>query len=88
MNNNKHDEEEYTLISFSDYLKILSEQAVGFAYELAYDSEGTINGAVWQTATMRDNFERFGGFICLDIMKRGLNKLLLPYSAVSMYNLQ
>ena len=86
MNNNKHDEEEYTLISFSDYLKILSERAVGFAYELAYDSEGTINGAVWQTATMRDNFERFGGFICLDMMKRGINKLLWPYSAVSMYN--
>ena len=76
MNNNKHDEEEYALISFSDYLKILSERAVGFAYELAYDSEGTINGAVWQTATMRDNFERFGGFICLDVMKRGINELL------------
>ena len=35
---------------------------------------------------MRDNFERFGVFICLDTMKYGINKLLYPYVAVAMYN--
>ena len=87
MNDNIDDDgEESSLVSFTDYLKILSDKAPGFVYDLAYDSKGTINGAVWQTATMRDNFERFGGFICLDVMKRGINKLLWPYSAVAMYN--
>ena len=80
------DDSSDSLLRFEEYLQILSEKAKGFAYDLAYDSDGTINGAVWQTATMRDNFERFGGFICLDVMKRGINKLLWPYLAVAMYN--
>jgi len=75
-----------SLLCFEEYLQILSEKAKGFAYDIAHDSDGTINGAVWQTATMRDNFERFGGYLCLDVMKRGINKLLWPYLAVSMYN--
>ena len=36
------------------------------------------------TATMRRNFELFGSFISLDMMKRGLNKMLFPYTAVTM----
>ena len=35
---------------------------------------------------MRDSFERFGGFICLDVMKRGINILLWLYLAVAMNN--
>jgi hypothetical protein len=35
---------------------------------------------------MRKNFELFGGYICLDMMKRGINKLLWPYTAVAMYD--
>lgn len=58
----------------------------GFSYKLAYDLEGGINKVIWQTATMRDNFEHFGGFICLDMMKQGINKLLQPYVSVIMYN--
>jgi len=84
--NNGGNESPDSLLCFEEYLQILSEKAKGFVYDIAYDSDGTINGAVWQTATMRDNFERFGGFICLDVMKRGINKLLWPYLAVAMYN--
>ena len=87
MNDSSGDDgEASSLVSFTDYLKILSDKAPGFVNDLAYNSKGTINGAVWQTVTMSDNFERFGGFICLDVMKRGINKLLWPYSAVAMYN--
>eukprot|EP00956_Cyclotella_meneghiniana_P039965 scaffold183952_cov43-Cyclotella_meneghiniana.AAC.1 len=35
---------------------------------------------------MRDNFERFGRYSALDMMKRGINTILWPYVAVSMYN--
>ena len=35
---------------------------------------------------MRDNFKRFGGFICLDMMKLGIKKLLWIYVAFAMYN--
>ena len=84
--NDKKDEGTDSLLHFKDYFEVLAENAKGFSYELAYDSEGVINGVIQQTATMRDNFERFGGFICLDMMKRGINKLLWPYVAVAMYN--
>ena len=57
------------LLTFTEYLKLLSQKAKGFVYELAVGLDGTINGAVWQTATRRDNFERFGGSFCLDVMK-------------------
>ena len=43
-------------------------------------------GVLWQTATMRRNFELFGDVIGLDMMKRGLNKLLWPYAGVAMYD--
>ena len=39
-------------------------------------------GAVWMAATMRSNFERFGHYV----MKRGINKLLWPYLAVTLLN--
>ena len=75
-----------SLLQFKDYFEVLAENAKGFSYELSYDTEGVITGVIWQTATMRDNFERFGAFICLDMMKRGINKLLWPYVSVAMYN--
>ena len=84
--NDNDDDCKNSLVSFVEYLEILADKASGFVYELAYDLNGTINGAVWQTTTMRDNFECFGGFICLDVMKRGINKLLWLYTAVAMYN--
>ena len=35
---------------------------------------------------MRANFERFGGYISLDTMKRAINKWLWPYMSIVMYN--
>ena len=72
--------------SLMEYMTLLREKCKGFAYDVAYDTEGDLIGIVWQTATMRDNYERFGGYISLDTMKRGINKWLWPYMAVVMYN--
>ena len=79
-------DESNSIVTFLDYLKLLSQNAKGFVYKLAHDEKGDINGVVWQTATMRDNFERFGGYISLDTMKRAINKWLWPYMSVVMYN--
>ena len=33
-------------------------------------------GCIWQTTTMKDNCDRFEGFLSIDAMKCGINKLL------------
>ena len=35
---------------------------------------------------MHRNFELFGNYLCLDMMKRGINALLWPYTAVAIYD--
>ena len=74
------------LLSLRMYLELIRENAKGFEYELAVDDEGVVNGAVWQTATMRDNFERFGGYIASDSMYRTINSWNWPYMSITMYN--
>jgi len=69
-----------------EYLDMIASKAKGFVYEVARDGSGAVVGAVWQTATMRDNFERFGDYICLDVMKREHNHLHWPYIAMSLRN--
>ena len=64
----------------------LQQNNNGFSVTFLQDSNGRYTGCIWQTAIMRDNFERFGTFISIDAMKRGLNKLLWPYMSICMYN--
>jgi len=85
------DDSNDSLFSFIDYLKLIASRAKGFVYELASSvpEENTskeLIGVHWQTATMRANFEKFGMYISLEMMKRGINTLLWPYVAVAMYN--
>ena len=67
-------------------------KAKGFAYKLAEASSNNspsgmkLLGVIWQTATMSCNFELFGDFIGLDMMKWGINTLLWPYFSVAMYD--
>ena len=35
---------------------------------------------------MRDNFERFGGFLSMDAMLCPINEIEWPYISISMYN--
>ncbi len=48
--------------------------------------EKKLCGVLWQTATMHCNFKLYGGYIGMDMMKRGINTLLWPYFAVAMYD--
>ena len=82
--NNKDDFD--SVFTFEEYMKLLAASAPGFVYAIALDAAGTANGVIWMTATMRDNVVRFGSFIPLDTMKRGINKWLWPYMAIVMYN--
>jgi len=78
-----------SLFSFVGYLELIKLKAKGFCYELARDNsmkDKPLIGILWMTATMRRQYELFGGYICLDMMKRGINKLLWPYAAVAMYD--
>jgi len=69
------------LFSFIEYLELIKSKAKGFAFQLSEIPSNTSHlgkkliGVIWQTATMRHNFELFGDFVGLDMMKRG-NKYL------------
>ena len=71
---------------FQDYLSVLSTRDKGFRYRCAIGPNGQVNGVVWQTASMRSNFERFGSYICIDAMMRELNTLNWPYFAITLNN--
>ena len=72
--------------NLKSYMVKMAEQCPGFSYRFAYDSNGVCNGVLWMTATMRENFRRFGSSISLDAMKRGINTYLWHYFAVVMIN--
>ena len=82
------------LFSFIEYPNLIRSKAKGFTYKIAeFTSNSYISGngkkllgVIWQTATMRRNFELFGDLIGLDIMKQGINTLLWPYFSVAMYD--
>jgi hypothetical protein len=75
-----------SIVTFLQYMSLLQSQTTEFVYEFATDSYGKVDGLVWQTATMRSNFERYGGYISFDTMKREINKWLWPYMSIVMYN--
>ena len=83
-------DEEQSFFSFVEYLDLLSERAKGFSYELYEINDEDCQGKrkllslLWMTATMRRNLELYDTMLFLDMMKRGINKLLWPYVAVSM----
>ncbi|KAL7525688.1 hypothetical protein ACHAXR_001115, partial [Thalassiosira sp. AJA248-18] len=85
---------EEAILSFIDYLELIKSHAKGFVYRLASEDVSVsgrakrkkLLGVLWQTATMRRNFELFGGYLCLDMMMRGLNTLAWPYVAATMFD--
>ncbi|KAL7525422.1 hypothetical protein ACHAWF_002523, partial [Thalassiosira exigua] len=94
-------DKEASILSFIEYLDLIKSRATGFVYELATSSNAhtSLNdhstpatpkkkllGVLWQTATMRRNFELFGSYLALDMMKKGMSSLLWMYLAVAMYD--
>ena len=57
-------------ISFKNQfiLESLAKKDPGFTFNLAHDSNNKVTGIVWITSYMRDNFERFGNYISIDVM--------------------
>ena len=80
------DTNEDSMVTFAEYMQLLAQHNPGFRHVLLQDKSGKYTGCIWQTAVMRDSFEQFGGFISIDAMKRGINKFLWPYIAITMYN--
>ena len=78
--------DEKSFLTFVEFMKLLQESNKGFEYRLMKNAECMYTGCVWQTATMRSNFERFGGFISIDAMNREINMMEWPYISVTMYN--
>ena len=83
MNDDDHTD---TIVTFQEYMLSLESQNDGFSVTFLKSNQGRITGCIWQTAIMRDNFERFGGFLSMDTMKRNLTDIDWPYMAISMYN--
>ena len=76
-----------SIITSQEYMLSLEANNKGFAVTLLKSAEtGRLTGCIWQTAIMRDNFERFGGYLSMDAMLRPINEMEWPYMSISMYN--
>ena len=49
-------------------LESFAKKDPGFTLTLTHDSDNKVIGIVWMTSYMRDNFERFGDYISIDVM--------------------
>ena len=64
-----------TLIKINQVYKATDD---GFDFSVLVDGEGHIIACFWQTGAMRDAFDRYGSYCCLDAMMRVLNTSGLP----------
>jgi hypothetical protein len=61
------------------YFKELRASDPDFTYRIARMESGQVCGYVWQTSTMRADWEDYGNVLFLDAMKRQLNSVHWPY---------
>ena len=85
-NDEEDDDDDNSIIAFKEHMSLLSQSNHGFRCVFIHDPSGKCTGCIWQTATMRDNFETFGGFLAVDAMKRGTNDLIWPYMEITICN--
>ena len=84
--NNHNLSQQDVLVSFREYMELIKLKDKDFSYQILADDSGEITGCFWMTATMRKNFELYGGFFSVDTMNRDINILLWPYMATTMHN--
>ena len=78
---------EDSILTFQEYMLSLEATNKDFLVTLLKSAEtGRLTGCIWQTVIMRDNFERFGGFLSMDAMLHPINEMEWPYISISMYN--
>ena len=49
-------------------LESLAKKDPVFNFNLAHDSDNKVTSIIWMTFYMRDNFERFGDYISINVM--------------------
>ena len=45
----------------------------GFTFNITHGLNNKVTGIVWMTSYMRDNFERFGNYLSIDVMKSSIS---------------
>ena len=84
LSNSEHAQLSDNSWSMHAYMEMMEAKCKGFTFRLAHGTDGGCNGVLWMTPSMRENFRRFGSFISLDAMKRGINTFLWHYFSVVM----
>lgn len=69
----------YSRFMVGTYMQKLKSCDPGFKYKVFYANDDDMTGYVYQTSDMRRNFELYGNFISVDMMKRQQNNLEWPY---------
>ena len=60
---NDSESEHCFFFTFAEYMGALRDSNSGFDHQLQADTDGLYTGCIWQTSTMKDNFDRFCGFL-------------------------
>ena len=64
-----------SVITFQEYMLSLEANNGGFAITLLKSAEvGRLIECIWQTAIIRDNFERLGDFLSMNAILSQINK--------------
>ena len=50
-------------------LEKLASDDKGFTYDITHHLDNKLTGIVWMISYMRDNFERFGNYVSIDVMR-------------------
>ena len=50
-------ESEHCFFTFKEYMEALRQSNIGFDYQFLEDTNGRYIGCIWQTSTMKDNFD-------------------------------
>ena len=59
-------ESEHCSCTFAEYIEVLQDSNVGFDYQLISDTKGGDTIYNWQTSTMKDNFDTYGGILSIN----------------------
>ena len=69
---------EDSILTLQEYMLTLEANNKGFTVTLLKSAKtGRLTECIRQTAIMRDNFKRFGGFLSMDTMLRPINEMVL-----------
>ena len=64
-----------TIFCVSSYYRICQKNLFdkGFTFNITHDLNNKVTGIVWMTSYMRDNFERCGNYLSIDVMRSSIS---------------